>query len=163
MFEMIHDFRRTRLALVTLLAATSVPYANVIAQGLDAPNAVEKIIGSPVREDETATADDEKEILAAIEKTVETTNNVRMATNLDSIKIVFLSDATVQAGGPPPKIEAKLKQFSNEVRSLKQELEGNAMLYHAIDSRGVLLRDVIAVEFQGKNKAVIFAAGKPSK
>jgi hypothetical protein len=47
------------------------------------------------------------------------------------------------------------------VTQLRQELEGSAMLFHAIDSRGVLIRDVLGVEFDGPKTAIIFAAAKP--
>ncbi|MGH6858791.1 MAG: hypothetical protein ACRECY_00960 [Phyllobacterium sp.] len=164
MFDTIRsDFRALNLGLATLLLAAAIPNARVIAQGLDAPNAIEKIVGSDVREDEATAAGDEDVVVAAIEKTLANIDTVRMVTNLDAIKIVFLSDAAASEGGPPPKIEAKLEQYSDAIQDLRRELEGNAMLYHAIDSRGVLLRDVLAIKFGKDKSAVIFAAAKPSR
>ena len=74
---------------------------------------------------------------------------VRKTSNLDKVDIVFLTDAAATEGGPPPEIEAKVKEHEADIAELRKELEGNAMLYHAIDSRRVLLRDVLAVEFDG--------------
>jgi hypothetical protein len=36
------------------------------------------------------------------------------------------------------------------------------MLHHAIDSRGILVQDVLAIEFDGDGGAVIHAAAKPA-
>lgn len=154
------NFRLLNLAMIALIA-TAVPGTELIAQGLDAPNTIERIVGTDIREDEVAAADDEDQIVAAIEKTVESTNTVRMTTNLNGIKIVFLSDAIASEGGPPPKLEAKVEEFSHEIGNLRQELEGNAMLYHALDSRRVLIRDVLAIEFDNRKRAIIYAAAKP--
>ena len=49
--------------------------------------------------------------------------------------VKMMSDAAVTEGGPPPEIEAKIKEHEEEITELRKELEGNAMLYHAIDSR----------------------------
>ncbi|MEP7456580.1 hypothetical protein [Phyllobacterium sp. SB3] len=157
-----HDFRSLNLALVTLFIALAIPCADVIAQGLDAPNVIEKIIGTDVGEDEVAAVQDEKQIIAAIENTVENVNTVRMVTSLNSIKIIFLSDATASEGGPPPKVAAKIEAFSDEIAKLRQELEGSAMLYHAINSHGVLIRDVLAIDFDDQERATIYVAAKPS-
>jgi hypothetical protein len=127
----------------------------------DPPNAMERIIGTDVREEEEATADEERQVIAAIENTGETINAVRMATSLNGIRIVFLSDAIASEGGPTAKVEAKIEEFNGEIRTLRQELEGNAILYHAIDSHHVLIRDVLAVEFDDQKRAIIYAAAKP--
>ena len=47
-------------------------------------------------------------------------------------------------------------------RELRKEIEGNAMLFHAVDSRQILPQDILAVEFDDANGIVIFAAAKPA-
>ncbi|MHC1550994.1 hypothetical protein [Phyllobacterium sp. K27] len=164
MFETLRsDFRVANLCLATLLLAAAIPHTHVIAQGLDAPDAMEKIIGSDVREEEAAASDDEDDIVEAIKKTADNINIVKMITNLDAIKIVFLSDATDVHGGPPPKVEASLNESDDAIQDLRRELEGNAMLYHAINSRGILMRDVLAIKFDGTKTAVVYAAAKPTQ
>jgi hypothetical protein len=37
------------------------------------------------------------------------------------------------------------------------------MLYHAIDSRQVLIRDILAVDFDHDNRIIIYAAAKPAQ
>lgn len=146
-------------AVVLTLAGLTGPLA---AQGLNDPNAVDTIIGSPVDEEERSAESDAARVIAAIDKAPETAATVRKTTALDKVDIVFLTDASAAEGGPPPEIERKIEQRKHEVEALRTEVEGNAMLYHAINSRQILMRDVIAVEFDDANGVVIYAAGKPA-
>lgn len=150
------------IAVVAFIAAFA-PHAALNAQGLESKEAVDKIIGSDVKEEESRAATDAGKVIAAIEKTRENISTVRKTSKLDKVDIVFLSDAAISEGGPPPEIEAKVKEHEAEVVELRQEIEGNAMLYHAIDSRQVLIRDVLAVDFDGSNGIVIYAAAKPAQ
>lgn len=146
------------LAAGALLATCSAWAA--FAQGVDAPNARETIIGSEVTEEEVEAAAEPERVIAAIEMTPENIATVRKTTTLDKVDIVFLPDAAVTEGGPPDEIAAKVEERQDEIAELRQELEGNAMLYHAIDSRQILLRDILAVEFEDAG-VVIYAAAKP--
>jgi selenocysteine lyase/cysteine desulfurase len=128
------------------------------AQGLKNEQAIDTIIGSPVEEEEEQARADPAKLVAAIERTLETTSTVRKTSNVDKVEIVFLPD---MAEGAPAEIAAALEKHKDEIASLRQELEGNALLYHAIDSRGVQLKDVVGAEFDGKN-AIIYAAAKPA-
>jgi hypothetical protein len=150
------------VAAAAFLAA-SAPYAALNAQGLDDKKAVEKIIGSEVEEEESRATIDAGKVIAAIEKTRENISTVRKISKVDKVDIVFLSDAAITEGGPPPEIDAKVKEHEEEVVELRQEIEGNAMLYHAIDSRQVLIRDVLAVDFDGSDRVIIYAAAKPAQ
>jgi hypothetical protein len=147
---------------IAAAAVLAAPQGSVFAQGLDDPKAIETIIGSDVQEDETRASADADKVIAAIEKTAENISTVRKITNLDKLDIVFLPDAAVTEGGPPAEIEAKLEEHADEIAELRQELEGNAMLYHAIDSRQILPRDILALEFDDSNGVVIYAAAKPA-
>jgi hypothetical protein len=139
-----------------LSASATVPLS---AQGLESEQAIDKIIGSEVQQEEQSAEADAGRIIAAIDKTVENTETVRKTSNLDKVDIVFLPDAV--DSGPPAEIEAKLKEREREIVLLRQELEGNAMLYHAINSRSVMMRDVLAIEFDGSTSVTIYAAAKP--
>ncbi len=87
---------------------------------------------------------------------------MRKTSKLDKVDIVFLTDAARSEGGPPPAIETKVKQHQDDIAELRKEIEANAMLFNAIDSRRVLPQDVLAVEFDGPEEVVIYAAAKPS-
>jgi hypothetical protein len=150
------------IAAAAFLAA-SAPHGALNAQGLESKESIDKIIGSEVEEEESRATADGAKVIAAIEKTRENIGMVRKASKLDKVDIVFLSDAAITEGGPPPEIEAKVKEHEEEVVELREEIEGNAMLYHAIDSRQVLIRDVLAVDFDGDNSVVIYAAAKPAQ
>ncbi|HWK67732.1 MAG TPA: hypothetical protein VNS34_22645 [Rhizobiaceae bacterium] len=149
--------------IAALFMTTAVPQAALLAQGLHNREAVDKIIGSDVKEEEAQATVDADRVIAAIEKTSDNIGMVRKTSKLDKVDIVFLTDAAITEGGPPPEIEAKVKEHQSEVTELRQEIEGNAMLYHAIESRQVLLRDVLAVDFDGSNSVVIYAAAKPPR
>ncbi len=155
----IAGYRLQSIAIVLLMAAL----APANAQGLQSSETVDKIVGSDVKAQEARASADAGKVIAAIEKTGENISTVRKTSRLDKVDIVFLSDAAISEGGPPPEIDAKVKEHEAEVAQLRQEIEGNAMLYHAIDSRQVLLRDVLAVDFDGANGIVIYAAAKPAQ
>jgi hypothetical protein len=150
-----------RIATLTAICLAAVNAA-VAQQGTADPNAVDTIIGTEVQEEETQAATEPERVIAAIEKTAQNTATVRKTSNLAKVDIVFLSDSTRTEGGPPPAIEAKVKERDAEITELRKEIEGNAMLFHAVDSRQILPQDILAVEFDDANGIVIFAAAKPA-
>ena len=132
-----------------------------MAQGLQDPEAVDKIVGSEVEEEEVEAAAEPQRVIAAIEKTPENITAVRKLSTLDRMDIVFLPDASLTEGGPPREIEERLEARRPEIEDLRREIEGNAMIYHAINARQILPRDVLAVEFEDPARLVIYAAAKP--
>jgi hypothetical protein len=154
-----HDLR-TLTAAALLAAALPVPAA--FAQGTQNRETVDAIIGSEVHQEETRAEVVPDKVLSAIEKTADSTKAVRTASKLDQVDIVFLTDSARTEGGPPPAIEAKVREHRDEIAQLRDEIEGNAMLYHALDSRQVLVDDVLAVSFDKAN-VVIYAAAKPPR
>ena len=129
-------------------------------QGTESKEAVDTIIGTEVQEEEAQASADAAKVIAAIEKTRDQIALVRKTSSLDKVDIVFLADAAATEGGPPPEIETKVKEHEAEIAELRQEIESNAMLFHAINSRQILMRDVLAVEFDGSNRVVIYAAAQ---
>lgn len=148
------------IVLGLLLSAPALP-AHAQA-GLENERAIETIIGSEVAEEETQAAADPQRVIDAIDRTAEAMSTVRKTTVLDKVDIVFLSDAAVTEGGPPQEILDKIDEKKADIEQLRQELEGNAMLYHALNSRHILMRDVLAIEFDERN-VVIYAAAKPAE
>jgi hypothetical protein len=148
------------VAAAAFLAAFA-PQTAPMAQGLQDPKAIDTIVGTEVHEEQTPAAAQTDAVIKAIDKTAENIATVRKATTLDAVNIVFLPDAAVTEGGPPDEIAAKVEEHKDEIGELRQELEGNAMLYHAIDSRQILIRDILAVEFKDAG-VVIYAAAKPA-
>jgi hypothetical protein len=151
------SIERTAIFAVALALAVSGALAAppAFAQAVDEA-ARDTIIG----EEEVAAAAEPQRVIAAIDRTPENIPAVRKTIRLDRVEIVFLADAAATEGGPPPEIAAKVEERKDEIAELRKELEGNAMLYHAIDSRQVLVRDVLAVEFDGAG-VLIYAAAKP--
>lgn len=143
---------------VAALAALALPVA---AQSLD-DTTVKSIIGSGVSEEEKTAAAEKTKVLAAIDATTEATGQVRKTASVDQVDIVFLADTARSEGGPPPEIAEKIEQHRDEIALLRQEVEANALLYHAIDSRHVLVGDVLAVAFDGPKKVTVYAAAKPA-
>lgn len=152
----------SRTIPVTLVLGLTAAFP-AFAQGVADPESVDAIVGSEVKEAEQTADADRDRILAAIDKTAENTAVVRKTSSLAEVEIVFLPDAARTEGGPPPEIDAKVKAHADEITELRKEIEGNAMLYHAIDSRQILPADVLALEFRGSDAVVIFAAAKPAQ
>jgi hypothetical protein len=135
----------------------------VSSQGLNGQKAVESIVGdSDIRQEEATTSAEEQKVLAAIDKTAENTSTVRKLSVAKHVDIIFLADATRDQGGPSPKIERKLKDHQSDIVALRQEIEANALLFHAVDSRRVMTKDILAVEFPDPESVVVYAASKPS-
>lgn len=150
------------LAASAALLFTSLAGVAHAQQSPATKEALDTIIGTDVQEEETQAAADPGRVIAAIDKTPDSIARVRKTSNLDKVDIVFLADSTVTEGGPPAEIAQKIQQRDAEISELRQEIEGNAMLFHALDSRQVLMRDVLAVEFDDKNGVIIYAAAKPA-
>jgi hypothetical protein len=140
----------------------SIPQAALNARSLESPETVNRIIGSEVGQEETRTAVEAGKVSAAIDRTRDNITAVRKTSKLDKVDIVFLTDAARSEGGPPPAIETKVRQHQGDIAELRKEIEANALLFNAIDSRRVLTEDVLAVDFDHPGKVVIYAAAKPS-
>lgn len=146
------------MAILLAMAACAGPVA---AQSLD-DTTVDSIVGSDVKQDETTAAAREAEVIAAIDRTAENTEMVRKTSSVDRVDIVFLSDTAREEGGPPRPIADRIKAHEGDIAELRQEIEANALLFHAIDSRRVLTQDVLAVDFKGPKTVIVYAAAKPA-
>ncbi len=150
----------TGFAMAMLLVAAAPAFP---AQPLDSNKPASTIVDSNIREEEALSKTEAGKVISAIDRTRDNIGTVRKTTKLDTVDIVFLTDAARSEGGPPPAIENKVKQHQDDVAELRQEIEANALLFNAIDSRRVLAEDVLAVEFDNPGKIVIYAAAKPPK
>lgn len=148
--------------LVLAIAASSLLTVVAAAQGANGKATIDAIVGSEVQEEQAKTAADADKVIAAIDATGAAIEFARKVSKLGKVEIVFLIDATPEEGGLPPEIQAKVDQNKPQIVELRKELEGNAMLFHAIDSRHVLIQDVIAVAFDGEVSATIYATAKPA-
>jgi hypothetical protein len=153
--------RLQAVAAMAFLAAAG-PAAQLNAQGLESTETINRIVGSEVKQEEAKTTDEAGKVNTAIDRTRENIDTVRKTSKLDKVDIVFLTDAARSEGGPPAAIESKLKQHQDDIAELRKEIEANALLFNAIESRRVLAQDVLAVEFGDPGKIVIYAAAKPS-
>ena len=148
------------VAAALLMAA---PHAASAAQPLGGDKPASAIVDSDIRQEETLSSTEAGKVITAIDRTRENIGTVRKTTKLDTVDIVFLTDAARSEGGPPPAIENKVKQHKDDVAELRQEIEANALLFNAIDSRRVMAEDVLAVEFDNPGRIVVYAAAKPPK
>jgi hypothetical protein len=132
----------------------SAPNVALMAQGLDAEGAIDTIVGSDVRTAEEAAADDQDRLLGAIGNTSANISEVRKKFSLDAMEIIFLPDLAEQDA-----VAAKIAETEQLIVELRQAIEGSAMFYHAVNSKGVLLRDIVALEFDDDNGVTIFVSG----
>ena len=152
--------RRSTIAAALFIAGYAS--SGTFAQGLQQEGAIDAIVGSEVSEHESSSVADHDQLVEAIDKAGKTAETVRKVTDVSGIEIVFLSDAASSEGGPPPDIAEKLKEREREIEQLRQEIEGNALLYHAINSRQILIRDVLALSIGDDRKVMVYAAAKPA-
>ncbi len=131
------------------------PNMALMAQGLETEGAIDAIVGSDVTTGEEAVTADEERIVAAIERTSENTAEVRKRFTLERVDIVFLPDFDDEQ----TRVDEKLVEYASQIEELRNEIQGSALFYHAVDSRSVLLTDIIAIEFDNDN-ATIFVAGR---
>ncbi|RUX97554.1 MULTISPECIES: hypothetical protein [unclassified Mesorhizobium] len=154
--------RRLQAATAMAFLAVAGSAAGPKAQGLESTETVNRIIGSQVKQEEAKTTAEAGNVNTAIDRTRENIGTVRKTSKLDKVDIVFLTDAARIEGGPPPAIESKVRQHQDDIAELRKEIEANALLFNAIESRRVLAQDILAVEFGDPGKIVIYAAAKPS-
>lgn len=143
------------LALLCALTVAAAPGSPLWAQGLDAEGAIDTIVGSEVNTDEETVAAGEERIVAAIDKTPENIGEVRRRFAIDRVDIVFLPDF----GEEQTAAEARAAALEDRIAELRNEMQGSAIFYHAVNSRSILLTDVIALEFGDDNGVTIFVAG----
>jgi hypothetical protein len=158
----LSDARWLHAVAAAAFLAASLPQAALNAQGLESPETVDRIVGSQINEEQAKTTAEIGKVSSAIDRTRDNISTVRKTSKLDKVDIVFLTDAARSEGGPPAVIENKVRQHRDDVAELRKEIEANALLYNAIDSRRVLAQDILAVEFDNPGKIVIYAAAKPS-
>lgn len=146
---------RTPLAVI-LAGALAIGAHPALAQGLDSEGAIDTIVGSDVKTEEKSAVDESERVIAAIEATMDNARIVRRAFNIDEVEIVFLPEVGKGDSG----ITEKREEFADQIVELQQSIEGSAIFFHAVDSRQILVRDIVAIEFANENRAAtIFVAG----
>ena len=152
------DRRRLVLPLALLLAG--MPGQVLLAQGLDAQETIETIVGSPVETAEEAIGADEAGIIAAIENSLDNATDIRKRFTLDNVRIVFLPDLAEKDGAAQNRVRAVMEKYRSEINTLQESIQGSAIFYHAVNSRSILLNNIVAVQFTDKNDVTIFVAGR---
>jgi hypothetical protein len=151
---------RIRRHVEALIVCVLLTGGSAVAQGLDAEGAIDAIVGSDVTTGEEKASNDEARIVAAIENAAKAAADVRRKFSLDRVEIVFIPDVDDKE----TSLEAKLEQYKPQVTELRESIQGSAMFYHAVDSRSIMLTEVIALEFDDANGVTIFVSGeKPAE
>lgn len=142
--------------LAAMLMA-AVPDLGAIAQGLESEGAIETIVGGEVNTEEKSAQAESKRVLASIGNSLEAAQKVRRAFNIDEVDIIFLPEVGEGVSGIAEAREAN----AEAIEELQLAIEGSAIFYHALDSREILVRDVVALEFgEDDLTATIFVAGE---
>ncbi len=143
--------------LMAMLAFLLAPLAShpLLAQGLEQQEAIDAIVGSEVKTEETTKEEQVGRVVAAIENAPNSAEMVRKTFNLDTLEIIYLPDLDNEDGA----IEQAMAENEEAIKALHDSIEGSAMFYHAVDSRAILLRDVVAVEFGEGDTVTIFVNG----
>lgn len=142
--------RLSALALALILAVAV--QAPVHAQAIDRESAIDAIIGSEIRTDEVRQASDIQRVIAAVQNSRHSAELARKAFSLDTLEIVFVPEIS-------EALATTIAENAVDIKVLRESIEGSAMFYHAIDSRSIMLNNIIAAEFGDKNDVVIFIKG----
>jgi hypothetical protein len=137
-----------RLLFATLGLASTITMTQ--AQGLEAEGAIEAIVGSDITTDEARGVNRAERVLAAVENSAAMSAAVRKSFNLNEFEIVILQDPA----NVDPRIPDAVESAADALDALRLEIESSAMFYHAVNSNGILLRDVIGLEFDGERATV---------
>jgi|UniRef100_Q11BA8 hypothetical protein len=149
-------FAERTLFLVAAFTFLLLPISQQpLAQGLQSQESIDAIVGSDVKTEETTKNAQVERILTAIQMTQDSAERVRKAFTVNELEIVFLPDLGKETGA----IEKAIEEHEADIEVLRDSIEGSAMFYHAIDSRQILLQDVVAMEFGTDDRATIFVTG----
>src|SRR5690606_11011717 len=123
-------FRKHALPCAAALAlcVAGASQSPVLAQGLGSEGAIDAIIGSDVKTDEVHDASGIERVITAIANSRHSAEMARKAFNLDSLDIVFVPNVDEE-------LAKVIDEYEEDVKTLRQSIEGSAMFYHAIDSR----------------------------
>lgn len=143
------------VACALALAPALGPAAH--AQTLNDDTTVKSIIDAEVKTAEKPLAQEQQRIADAIGRSRENAEQIRKLTNVDELEIVLVPDLSRKDTPLAARIEAN----RDAIDELRETIEGSAIFFHAIDSRNVLLRDVVAVEFGDRAHVTVFAVGEP--
>ena len=150
---------RSNCFLAAMLFATVftlTPHMTSLAQTLDNEETIETIVGSEVDTEEQDAASVADRVREAINNTPQMVEKALMAFSLDELKIVFLSDID----NSEINIDKLIAQHQSDITDLRKAIEGNAMFFHSVDSRAILLSDIVALEFDEDHRATIFVSGE---
>ncbi|EKF19099.1 hypothetical protein [Nitratireductor pacificus] len=137
------------------LAAALALQTPLLAQGLDREEAIDAIVGSDVKTEEVEAASATDRLVAAIAATAENAERVRKTFSLEEVDIVFLQD--LDKG--PDGVRKVLAEKESAIAMLREAIEGSALFYHAVDSRSVMVRNIVALEYGDGDKVTIFVEG----
>lgn len=156
----LNRFPRTAPLLFLLAGSIGLAlHTPLQAQGLDARETIETIVGSEVETAEETVATDKQRVVSAIEKSLENAAIIRKRFSIDNVRIVFLPDLNEGNEAAAP-VRTAMEEAKGEIVSLREAIEGSAIFYHAINSHSILLNDIVAVEFGDQNDVTILVSGR---
>lgn len=124
------------------------------AQGPGVEGSRETIVDAPVVTEERPVAEENERIAAAIGRSTGNAAELRKRFNIGQVDIVFVPGLAE----PDSPLADVIAANAASIEALRKEIEGSAIFYHAVASRQVLLRDIIAVEFGDGEAVTIFVA-----
>ena len=156
-FPIAHTLPLIRRQSLLLLAAVTLVMVSVVqfpasAQGLESEGAIDAIIGSDVKTDEVHQEGDIQRVIDAVSNSRHSAELARKAFNIDSLEIVFVPTINED-------LAKVLEENDADVKILRESIEGSAIFYHAVDSRSIMLTNIIAAEFGEGSDVTIFVKG----
>lgn len=155
-FPTVHLLSATGRKIVPIIATAlimlSLGHFPVDAQGLESEKAIDAIVGSEVKTDEARKDGDIDRVVKAITNSRQSAELARKAYNIDSLELIFVPE--IDEG-----LAKVLQENESDIQVLRESIEGSAIFYHAIDSRSIILTNIIAAEFVDGSNVTIFVKG----
>jgi hypothetical protein len=143
---------------VALAISMMTPSLAPLAQGTDNDITIESTIEGDVETQQLPGDDDDAAaVVAAIEQTAATIDEVKKIFSVGNVALVFVPEEKFSSG----EIAQAAENHADDIAELRRSIEASAVLYHAIDSRGVVNANIIAVDLLKDNDVRVFVAGEP--
>ncbi|MCR4266970.1 hypothetical protein [Nitratireductor sp. ZSWI3] len=148
----------THWMIALALAVAFALQTPLMAQGLDSEETIDAIVGSDVKTEETKANAATERLVAAINASNTNAERVRKTFSLEGLDIVFLPDLDEKSGA----IATAMADHERDIEALREAVEGSALFYHAVDSRSIMTRDIVALEYAEGGAVTIFVKGEPN-
>lgn len=136
---------------------SAMPAFNSAAQTLDSSGDAETIVGSEIATDEAEPDDVADDVIAAIEKSAATADQIKTMFRVGDFHIVFLGDP--EKVDSMTEVQSALEDNSDAVTGLREAIDGSAVFYTALDTNNLEVENVVSATVTEDKKVTVYVIG----